>query len=162
MTCLACRFLFETSQLIYGRIVSALHSRGEISMRSIGCLITLLPLLCVLSSAINLMMGAIFNEANMRLLAFILRPHRGLVVVQLGSKCLDLSGLMVTLVLQAITLLQKVSAKSVTILQLAIQGGTDVLGEIPSRLSLSDAGFGGSEAGFPRSKFLSELGTGSS
>ena len=66
--------------------------------------------------------------------------------------------MLVALVLQAITLQLQVGAKSVAILQLAIQGGADVLGYIAGSLRLGDTDLSGLQAGFPGSPLSSQLG----
>jgi len=80
--------------------------------------VPLLPLLSLLSSTVDFLMGAVLGGTNMRLLTLTFHSQRGLVVVELGPKRLDLPGLLIALVLQAIALLHQIGTQCMAVLQL--------------------------------------------
>jgi hypothetical protein len=74
LTRLARDFLFEVAHLIAARVIAILHQADGVSMCSFGYLVSLLPLLGILSGPIDFLVRTAFDGANVRLLALSLSP----------------------------------------------------------------------------------------
>lgn len=103
-------------------------------------------------------MRAVFGGANIRLLSLTFCPQSDLILVQLSPEHLDLCRLSITLVLQTVALLHQVGTQRMTVLQLAIQGGASVLGEVLGGPCLRCASFSDFQPSLPVFTLFRQLG----